>query len=121
MQDWTAARKELETIKSSGINEYDDTLCILAATIFQHEHNEDELFTGLLLVCNITLKTMNYIYSLEIIMKTKTLRQAWLCYENAEFYCSNKNDAIIISDFKNNAAANLNKVVRKLAIINSFL
>ncbi len=44
MQDWTAARKELETIKSSGINEYDDTLCILAATIFQHEHNEDELF-----------------------------------------------------------------------------
>ena len=117
MQDWTAARKELETIKSSGINEYDDTLCILAATIFQHEHNEDELFYWI--TSGLQYNPQNYELYLLLgnYYENKNLAQAWLCYENAEFYCSNKNDAIIISDFKNNAAANLNKVVRKLAII----
>lgn len=43
--------------------------------------------------------------------------QAWLCYENAEFYCTNEEDACIIAKFKENIACVLKAPVRKLSIV----
>ncbi len=120
-QNWSMAEYELKkylnpanTNKKIFIN---DTLCILAATIYQHMQNEEEAFYWITEGLKYNIKNYELYLLLGNYYENKNIAQAWLCYENAEFYCSNDEDFAIISEFKNNIKAALKKPIPKISII----
>lgn len=97
--------------------EYTDGLAVIAATVWleygEFEKAHDCIRQGLLNnFCNYELYLLlgNYYFMLG------NVEQAYLCYENAEFYCHN-NDLEIIQQFKQNCKTSGNCNVNKAAIV----
>ncbi len=83
--NWEQARREIDSLK--GKIAWDDTAAIAEASICLHENDEEGAYDciaeGLKYNCrNYELYVMLGNYYLE-----KNINQAYLCYENAEFYC----------------------------------
>lgn len=96
-QEWENAVKELGSLQ---IMEIDDVLAILAATIcFQFGQTEDayEYIRKGLLYNN---KNYELYFLLGNYYESVNLWQAWLCYENADFFCDNVEDKELISSYR---------------------
>lgn len=95
--EWKLARQELEQISEP---DFDDTVAILAASICFYEGAMEEMYSYI--ARGIAYNPSNYeLYLLLGNYYEKTnINQAWLCYENAEFYCANKEDLEIIRQYK---------------------
>ena len=47
----------------------------------------------------------------------KNINQAWLCYENAEFYCDNTKDLVLIRNQKHNAEQHPDWCVKPVSVV----
>lgn len=108
------AKKELMEYEDC---EYTDGLAVIAATVWleygEFEKAHDCIRQGLLYnFCNYELYLLlgNYYFMLG------NVDQAYICYENAEFYCHNS-DLDIIQQFKRNCETSGNCNVNKTAIV----
>lgn len=79
--------------------------------------NEEETFYWITEGLKYNIKNYELYLLLGHYYETKNIAQAWLFYENAEFYCNNDTDFTIISEFKNNIKTSLKKPVQKVSII----
>lgn len=98
-QDWTAAKQELESIRNTG-NQVDDVLAILAATIYMEEGKREKAYTYISEGLKFNYKNYELYFLLGNYYEAPNINQAWLCYENAEFYCENAEDLGLIRQCK---------------------
>lgn len=98
-QDWTAAKQELEDILSTA-KERDDVLAILAATIYMREGKREEAYASISEGLKYNYKNYELYFLLGNYYETLNINQAWLCYENAEFYCDSEADLELIRQYK---------------------
>lgn len=106
-----------ELLSGCDLENCDETLAVLAATIFFETGNlagaERMVHKGL------ALNPENYELYLILgqIYLNSNVNQAFLCFENAEFFCTDENDKQIIIEFKEHAAANPLCKVNKTAFV----
>lgn len=98
-KEWRNARYELENIQKQ-IVECDDVLAILASVIFLEEGNQEEAYRYISKGISYNCKNYELYFLLGNYYEHKNINQAWLCYENAEFYCDNVQDLGIIRQYK---------------------
>lgn len=114
-QNWLEATRELSAILSE--NTLDEQLSILAATVLAA--------TGNIMQARKVIEEgmkLNYTnYELWLILgqtyEAVNVNQAYLCYENALFYCTNSEDAEAIGSFLDNIRRRENFCVSKCAIV----
>lgn len=112
---WEEAAYELSRVLAKNI--FDEQIAVLAATVFvatdNMERARDVITKGLQLNCRN--------YELWLILgqtyENTNINQAYLCYENALYYCDNAADADAIESFLENAACSEAFCVKKCAIV----
>lgn len=94
-----------------------DELSILAATLFFHNGQYEEAYRSI-------QKGLDYNhanYELYLLLGNyyfrSNINQAWLCYENAQYYCDNKEDLDIILQYKTTAEQFPEWNVKKTSIV----
>lgn len=113
-QEWGLADRELAKFVNG---EWDDELAILACTVCMAEGNLAGAY-----ICIGRGLLYNYRnYELYLMLgnyyETKNINQAWLCYENAEYYCDNADDLEIIRQYKRRIEQMEEWNVRKTSIV----
>lgn len=98
-QDWTAAKRELENIQNNG-QPIDDVLAILAATTYIEAGEREEAYEYIREGLKFNYKNYELYFLLGNYYESQNINQAWLCYENAEFYCENAEDLELIRQYK---------------------
>lgn len=98
-QDWAAAEQELERIKGAG-TVVDDVLAILAATICMEEGKREDAYAYIREGLRFNCQNYELYFLLGNYYEVENINQAWLCYENAEFYCENAQDLELIRQCK---------------------
>lgn len=98
-QDWDAAKRELENVQSTK-NVVDDVLAILATTIYMEEGKREEAYAYIAEGLRANYKNYELYFLLGNYYENQNINQAWLCYENAEFYCNNAGDLELIRQYK---------------------
>jgi GT2 family glycosyltransferase len=97
--EWEQAFAELENVEIS-----DDTTAILKASLFEHFGMRNAFFDAL--CTGLTLNGRNY--ELYVLLGNyyaqENMHKAYLCYENALFYCDNDEDRGVISDMLKEAS-----------------
>lgn len=94
-----------------------EEFAILAATLFLQMGQREEAFSCIRkgLLCNYRS------YELYLLLgnyyEKENINQAWLCYENAEFYCDNKEDLDIILKYKSALECNEAWSVKSTSIV----
>lgn len=96
-QDWGNAVKELGNLQ---ITLVDDTLAILAATICFQFGELDGAYEYIRKGLQYNYRNYELYFLLGNYYESINLYQAWLCYENAEFYCDRDEDKELISRYK---------------------
>ena len=98
-QNWAEATRELSVSISE--NKLDEQLSILAATVLIATDHIEE--ARKVIAEGLKLNYRNY--ELWLILgqtyETFNINQAYLCYENALFYCNNNADVEVINSFLN--------------------
>lgn len=114
-QNWAEATRELTMLISE--NKLDEQLSILTATVLIANDHIDEARK----VITEGLKLNYRNYELWLILgqtyEANNVNQAYLCYENALFYCNNKADEEVINSFLENIKACKDFEVNKCAIV----
>lgn len=114
-QDWIAAIRELSAVLSQ--TPFDEELSILAAAIFTATGNVEEARKAI----TAGLKLNHENYELWLILgqtyEADNINQAYLCYENALFYCNNSEDKEVINSFLDNIRSCSDFSVNKCAIV----
>lgn len=112
--NYTEAKELLSTFDLEGC---DETLAVLAATIFFETGNLTE--AQRMVHKGLVLNPENYELYLVLgqIYLNSNVNRAFLCFENAEFFCKDENDKQIIMEFKEHAAANPLCTVNKTAFV----
>ena len=114
-QNWTEAVRELSAILSE--NTLDEQLSVLAATVLTATGNTEA--ARKVIAEGLKLKRTNH--ELWLILgqtyEAFNVNQAYLCYENALFYCDNSEDAEVINSFLDNIRNCDDFCVNKCAIV----
>lgn len=116
--DMKKAAEELNCLlKNLERQEIDDELATLAATLALRVGDEEMVYgfirEGLLFNCrNATLYFMLGKY-----YEDKNINQAWLCYENAEYYCNSEEELAGIKQRKMAAETHSEWSVKKVSIV----
>lgn len=114
-QDWITAIRELSAVLSQ--TPFDEELSILAATVFAAIGNTEEARKAV--TAGLRLNYENY--ELWLILgqtyEADNIDQAYLCYENALFYCKDRKDAEVIGSFLDNLKSSRGFTVNKCAIV----
>lgn len=114
-RNWAEATRELAALISE--NKLDEQLSILAATVLNATDHIEEARK----VIAEGLKLNDRNYELWLILgqtyEVVNINQAYLCYENALFYCSDSADAEVINSFLENIRSCDNFSVNKCAIV----
>lgn len=112
--EWETARRALSQYKKE---DWNDTLAILKASICLAEGKREEAFDAI----REGLAYNNRNYELYLLLgnyyESMNVNQAWLCCENAEFYCDNDEDAEIIRQYKRCLEAVEGWCVKPLSIV----
>lgn len=114
-QNWVEATRELSAILSE--NTLDEQLAILAATVLTATDNIEPARK----VITEGLKLNSANHELWLVLgqtyEAFNINQAYLCYENALFYCNNNEDAKVINSFLDNIRGCDDFCVNKCAIV----
>lgn len=114
-QNWAEATRELAALISE--NKLDEQLSILAATVLNATDHMEEARK----VIAEGLKLNDRNYELWLILgqtyEVLNINQAYLCYENALFYCNDSADAEVINSFLENIRSCDHFSVNKCAIV----
>lgn len=113
--EWCAAKTALEKIIDAG--EWNDELAIYAAAIaFAEEEDEcgyEYIRQGLI----YNYRNYELYFMLGNYYEKTNCNQAWLCYEQAEYYCTDEKDILLIEDCKKRMEQFEDWRVRKVSII----
>lgn len=90
------ALEEISAIKTERGNS--DILAILEAAVWQQLDNREAMWNAICegLLCNP--KNYELYYMLGDYYDSVNEQQAWLCYENAKFYCRDDKDSVLIKE-----------------------
>lgn len=95
--DWENAVKELGNLQ---VTQVDDTLAILAGTICLQFGELDDAYEYIRKGLQYNFRNYELYFLLGNYYESINPYQAWLCYENAEFYCDRDEDRGLISQYK---------------------
>jgi len=113
-EQWQEAAQKLNSLLEYS---FDDILAIIAVNIARAFGNEaleyDFIRNGLIYNC----ENYELYFLLGNYYEQHNVNQAWLCYENAEFYCNNSDDLALISEYKHNLEIHPAWNVRKCSIV----
>lgn len=113
--EWKLAEEKLQ--EKIEIDGWCDEAYILAATIHMENGEKEQAYD--LISRGLQYNYRNY--ELYLLLGNYyagfNVNQAWLCYENAEFYCDNDADKEIILQYKDNIEYNTDWNVKKTAIV----
>ena len=96
-QDWENAVKELGDLQ---ITQVDDTLAILAATICFQFGELDDAYEYIRKGLQYNFRNYELYFLLGNYYESVNPYQAWLCYENAGFYCDKEEDKELIDQYQ---------------------
>ncbi|MCM1089535.1 MAG: methyltransferase domain-containing protein [Muribaculum sp.] len=98
--DYASARTLLEKEKSLRREALDDTFAILDASVYEEAADREGMFDAI--ASGLRFNPFNYelYYMLGSYYMDSNPYQAFLCFENAEFYCDRKDDLDIIRQEK---------------------
>lgn len=114
MGKWELAEKEFKLHIS---DEWTDELAILAAVIYLHNEQRDEAFESIRRGLQYNYRNYELYLILGNYYESNNINQAWLCYENAEFYCDNQEDLEIIRGYKKRLEKEKEWCVRPTSIV----
>lgn len=106
-----------ETLSAFDLENCDETLAVLAATIFYETGSLSE--AEHMVHKGLALNPESYELYLVLgqVYLDSNVNQAFLCFENAEFFCTDDADRQIIMQFKEQAAGNPLCTVKKTAFV----
>lgn len=111
---WNDAIKELEYWQAT---DWNDTLAILAATICFENNMWEEGYEYIRRGLIYNYRNYELYFMLGNYYESKNVNQAWLCYENALFFCTVEEDREMIEQYKKRLENNSEWGVRKTSII----
>lgn len=112
---YVEAREEIDAIKSE--ETYDDILAILDAVVCREEGDRESLFSCISKGLSYNYKNYELYIMLGEYYCEKNLSQAYLCYENAEFYCDVEEDREYILECKDALKENMETTVSPVSIV----
>lgn len=95
--EWELAEQEFQLHQN---DVWTDELAVLAATIFFQKGQMEDAYESIRKGLLYNYKNYELYLLLGNYYEQKNVNQAWLCYENAEFYCDKKEDLDIILQYK---------------------
>lgn len=104
-EKWESANLEFEQCISDLAQEgrsWDDEFAILAAAVYGRKQEFEKVYDSLVRGLTYNYKNCELYLLLGTWYERMNPNQAFLCYENAEFYCDNEEDLNIIRYIKNN-------------------
>ena len=114
-QEWNEAAFELSRILAQNI--FDEHIAVLAATVFVATENMQRARDAITKGLQLNYKNYELWLILGQTYENTNVNQAYLCYENALYYCDNASDADAIAFFLENAKCNAEFCVNKTAFI----
>lgn len=96
-EEWDNAVKELASLE---VTKIDDVLAILGATICFHFEQMEHAYTYIREGLRYNHENYELYFLLGNYYEYINPYQAWLCYENAEFYCNSEKDRQLIGDYR---------------------
>lgn len=114
-QNWLEATQELSALLSRGV--FDEQLAVLAATIFVATGDIAQARKNITKGLELNYKNYELWLILGQTYEIFNVNQAYLCYENALFYCDNAADAEVIACFLDNMKESDAFCVNKCAIV----
>lgn len=112
--EWELAEREFRLYQN---DTWTDELAILAASIFFQKGQREEAYESIRKGLLYNYKNYELYLLLGNYYEEKNINQAWLCYENAEFYCDNKEDLAVITQYKKALVNSEEWQVRKTSIV----
>lgn len=113
-EEWEQAEKEFQLHQN---DVWTDELAILAAYLFFQKGQEEEAYESIRKGLLYNYKNYELYLILGNYYEQKNINQAWLCYENAEFYCDNEEDSDIIMQYKTALEDNSEWKVQRTSIV----
>lgn len=117
MVNYGQYEKVLEELNQYDINDYTEELTIIAASSLLAMGNYDNAWKYLQLGLQMNCKSDELYLLLGNYYENNNLKQAYFCYENAEFYCRDMQDKEIIQGFKRRIEEKIGIKDRKISII----
>lgn len=87
---WEQARKEIDKLKET--EEQDDKAAIAEASVCEHEGNRAGVYECITAGLKYNCRNYELYVMLGNYYRERNINQAYLCYENAEFYCDEETD-----------------------------
>ncbi len=112
--EWELAENEFQSHRN---DIWTDELAILAATLFLQNGAYEDAYDSIQKGLAYNFKNYELYFLLGNYYEQTNINQAWLCYENAEFYCDNKTDSDIILQYKTRAEESPEWNIKKTSII----
>ncbi len=98
---WQLAHEELERLID--LEEvHSDEFYIMAAAVYRELGDNEKLYNSIKKGLEYNYSNYELYFMLGQYYENININQAWLCYENAEFYCENEEDIPVINEFKIN-------------------
>lgn len=113
-QKWEQAKQALLHLENA---EFTDELAILSATVLFQTNDYEEAYNCICRGLQYNYKNYELYLMLGNYYELSNANQAFLCYENAEYYCSSQEDLEIIRSFKDQLTQNCDIQVRDTSII----
>lgn len=98
-------------------SDIDSEFCILCATVCQNLRQYKEMYLWIQTGLNIEYNNYELYLLLGIYYETINPNQAYLCYENALYYCNDEDDLFVIKEYINNLSKNNQIIIEKTSII----
>lgn len=113
--EWRNAKAELTKLVNTG--EWNDELAIYAAAIAFAEEDEQDACEYIRqgLICNY--RNYELYFMLGNYYEKTNHKQAWLCYEQAEYYCTDVKDSELIKAYKERLESLQIALVHKVSVI----
>lgn len=111
---WREAGRELGQYMNG---EWDDELAVLAATVFSALGDWEGAYTCIAQGLQYNYRNYELYLLLGNYYERKNCNQAWLCYENALYYCSDEDDRRIIQQHKERVQHDDRWCVHKVSIV----
>ncbi len=112
--EWELAENEFQAHRN---DIWTDELAILAATLFFQNNAYEDAYESIQKGLRYNITNYELYFLLGNYYERTNINQAWLCYENAEFYCNNKKDSDIILQYKTRMEENPDWNVKKTSIV----
>ena len=111
---WDEACRELDKYVDG---EWDDQLAVLAAATCFALGDQDGAFECIVQGLKYNYKNYELYLMLGNYYEPKNCNQAWLCYQNALYYCDNEQDYDVILQYKQRMEQNPDWCVQKVSIV----